>query len=141
MIEESRINTSALTLIRANLRIKFAHQWLHKKHANDGESVRDPAIQQAVTVRFMASGHYEFTGISSSSDTITSRLFLNVGSNVTQDARVEAMLILPSHTSQPVSLQVSGKVVRIERSLSSEIPALAFTRLVIAPDPRRAPPQ
>jgi len=134
MIEESTINTNALTLIRANLRMKFAHQWLQKKHANDGESVRNPEIQQAVTVRFMASGHYEFTGISSSSDTISSRLFLYVGSNVTQDARVEAMLILPSHTSHPVSMQVSGKVVRVERNFSSEIP-VAFTRLVIAPDP------
>ena len=118
----------------------FAHQGLHKKPGNDGESVRNPEIQQAVTVRFTANGHYEFTGISSSSDIITSRLFLSVGSNVAQDARVEAMLILPSHTSQPVSMQVSGKVVRIEKSFPSEI-AVAFTRLVIAPDPRRAPPQ
>ena len=86
---------------------------------------------QAVTVRFTASGHYEFTGISR--DISASGIFLYAQPHLEKGAQVEVMLTLPSGKLPPVSLHVRGKVVRVEESSPTGI-AIAFDRLVIAPE-------
>jgi hypothetical protein len=114
--------------------------WWQKANGGGGEyaetsterrvAPRTP-VCQAVTVKFAASGQYEFTGVSKNMS--SSGIFLYVDSTIEEGAKVELLLTLPSETSQPVPMRVRGTVVRVEKSSPAGI-AIAFDSLVIAPD-------
>jgi hypothetical protein len=88
-------------------------------------------VCQAVTVRFDASGQYEFTGVSR--DMSSSGIFLFIDSQIEEGSLIELLLTLPSETSQPIPMRVRGRVVRVEKASPSGI-AIAFDSLVIAPE-------
>jgi PilZ domain len=90
-----------------------------------------PRVPVSVAVRFSASGNYEFTG--TSKDMSTSGIFLYAESEIEEGEQVEVMLSLPSKNSPPISVQVKGKVVRVEKSFPVGL-AIAFRRLIIAPE-------
>lgn len=109
-----------------------------KKRARNREDEHHTAprypLSQPVTVRFASSGHYEFSGLSKNMS--TSGIYLHANSVIAEGAHVEVILTLPSDTERPVSLRVSGKVVRIDDGSTSGI-AIAFGKLVIEPDALR----
>jgi hypothetical protein len=142
MMEQSAKNlgSGVAKFLGVHLPKRFAHPWRRKtliqtnaveNGEKDCRSVSRVSISQAVTVRFSSTGHYEFTGVSR--DISQSGIFLYAESHMKEGAQVDVMLTLPSKNSRPVSLQVKGKVVRVETSSLLGI-AIAFDRLVIAPD-------
>jgi len=84
-----------------------------------------------VTIRFTASGLYEFTGISENLS--SSGIFLYTESPIEQGEQVEVTLTLPAGVGDPIPMQVRGRVVRIEKSSAIGI-AIAFENLVILPE-------
>jgi hypothetical protein len=143
MIEQSAKTLSAgvARFLVLSLRKSLAQHWHRRtdistnKSAESGDAERRGtprvSLSQAVTVRFSSTGHYEFTGVSR--DISQSGIFLYAETALTEGAHVDLILTLPSQNSLPVSLQVKGKVVRVEKSSLFGI-AIAFDRLVIAPD-------
>jgi hypothetical protein len=114
--------------------LKLWRQNTSVHHRPDGSERRTAPrfpIRQAVTVRFTASGQYEFTGVSR--DLSSSGIFLHTESQLEVGDQVEVILTLPSDLSDPIPVQVRGKVVRIEKSTSIGV-AIAFESLVILPD-------
>jgi len=89
-------------------------------------------IRLPVTVKYTRTGHYEFTGVSR--DMSASGMFLHTDSNIEEGAQVEVILTLPSKTSEQITVQVCGTVVRVERSSPPGI-AIEFEKLVILPEP------
>ncbi len=94
-------------------------------------------IQMPVTVKYMQTGHYEFTGVSR--DLSASGMFLHTDSNIEAGAQVEVILTLPSKTPEQITVEVRGTVVRVERSSPPGI-AIKFEKLVILPEPWSALP-
>jgi hypothetical protein len=89
-------------------------------------------IRLPVTVKYTQAGHYEFTGVSR--DMSASGMFLHTDSDIEKGAQVEVILTLPSKTSEQITIQVCGTVVRVERSSLPGI-AIEFEKLVILPEP------
>lgn len=89
-------------------------------------------IRLPVTVKYTRAGNYEFTGVSR--DLSASGMFLHTDSNIEEGAWVEVILALPSRTSEQITVQVCGTVVRVERSSPPGI-AIKFEKLVILPEP------
>jgi hypothetical protein len=128
-------------LLAEKMRMSWLQPWRRDTKvpvANNAQNAVDErrivpriSLAQAVTVRFTASGHYEFTVISR--DISPSGIFLHADVLMKEGAQVEVVLTLPSQTSQLITVQVRGKVVRVEESFPTGI-AIAFDRLVIAPD-------
>jgi HSP20 family molecular chaperone IbpA len=56
-------------------------------------------------------------------------MFLHTDSNIEEGAQVEVILTLPSKTSEQITVQVRGTVVRVERSSPPGI-AIEFEKLV-----------
>lgn len=88
-------------------------------------------VQQAVTVKFTADGHYEFTGISK--DMSSSGMFLYAESQIKEGEQVELTLTLPPGISDPAPVKVRGRVVRLERASPVGF-AIGFESLVVMPN-------
>ena len=89
------------------------------------------SIRVPVTVKYTRDGHYEFTGVSR--DLSASGMFLQTDSNIEKGTQVEVILTLPSKTSEQVTIQVRGTVVRVEKSSQPGI-AIKFEKLIILPE-------
>ena len=89
-------------------------------------------IQRLVTVRYNRDGNFEFTGISR--DLSDSGIFLYTESVIEEGAQVELTLTLPSDSSQPIPMQVRGRVVRVERTPATGV-AVEFDKVTVAPEP------
>ena len=95
------------------------------------------SIRVPVTVKYTRAGHCEFTGVSR--DLSGSGMFLHTDSKIEEGAQVEVNLTLPSKTSEQVTIQVRGTVVRFEKSSPPGI-AIKFEKLVILPEVWSAQP-
>jgi hypothetical protein len=62
-----------------------------------------------------------------------SGIFLYADLEIEVGEQVDVILTIPSETSEPVPVEIHGKVVRIEKNQSTGI-AIAFESLVIAPE-------
>jgi PilZ domain len=87
--------------------------------------------QQPVTVKYNRDGNVEFTGISR--DLSDSGVFLYTESLLEEGAHVDLTRTLPFKAAQPVSMQVRGRVVRVERTPASGI-AVEFDTVIIVPE-------
>lgn len=92
-------------------------------------------MQRPVTVRYNRDGHFEITGIGR--DLSDSGIFLYTESVIEEGAQVELTLTLPSESDQPISTQVYGRVVRVERAPATGL-AVEFDRVTVAPGRRMA---
>ncbi len=89
-------------------------------------------IQRLVTVRYNRDGNFEFTGISR--DLSDSGVFLYTESVIEVGAQVELTLTLPFESAQPISTQVRGRVVRVEKTPATGI-AVEFDKVTVIPEP------
>ena len=89
-------------------------------------------IQRAVTVRYNREGNFEITGISR--DLSERGIFLYTESIIEEGAQVELTLTFPSESALPISTQVRGRVVRVERTPATGI-AVEFDKLTVIPEP------
>jgi hypothetical protein len=83
-------------------------------------------------VRYNRDGNFEFTGISR--DLSDSGIFLYTESILEEGAQVELTITLPSESSQPIPIQVRGRVVRIERTPAMGV-AVEYDKVTVVPDP------
>jgi c-di-GMP-binding flagellar brake protein YcgR len=89
-------------------------------------------IQRPVTVRYNRDGNFEITGISR--DLSDTGIFLYTESVIEVGAQVELTLTFPSESAQPISTQVRGRVVRVERTPATGV-AVEFDKIMILPEP------
>jgi hypothetical protein len=88
-------------------------------------------VQRPVTVRYNHEGNFEITGISR--DLSNRGVFLYTESVIEVGAQVELTLTLPSESAKPISTQVRGRVVRVERTPATGI-AVEFDKLTVMPE-------
>jgi Tfp pilus assembly protein PilZ len=89
-------------------------------------------LQRPVTVRYNCDENFEFTGISR--DLSDSGIFLYTESVMEVGSQVELTLTLPSESAHPLSTQVRGRVVRVERTPATGV-AVEFDKVTVVPEP------
>ena len=75
-----------------------------EKNTAERRRASNAPIAQAVNVRFTAKGQYEFVAIGQ--DNGASNIVLCADCNLSEGEQVEVMLTLPSHSLQPMCMQV-----------------------------------
>jgi hypothetical protein len=88
-------------------------------------------IQQPVRVKYTREGNFEFTGISR--DLGERGIFLYTESVIEEGAQVELTLTLPSDSAQPITMQLRGRVVRVERTPAMGV-AVEFDKVTVVPE-------
>lgn len=95
---------------------------------SDKRSHRRFFLDLPVMVKFQENGTYEVTG--RTRDVSSRGVFFYVDSDIREEASIEFIMTLPSEITltEPIRVQCSGKVVRVDRSTQRQGVAVAVNK-------------